>query len=60
MAAKNETMSFFGPINYAILPLFALANAGVKLSGGELSELLAHLVGQGFGCYLELDGFFGD
>lgn len=25
-------------VNYAILPLFALANAGVKLSGGELSD----------------------
>ncbi|MFT3862854.1 MAG: Na+/H+ antiporter NhaA [Solirubrobacterales bacterium] len=25
-------------VNYAILPLFALANAGVKLGGGELSD----------------------
>ncbi len=25
-------------VNYAILPLFALANAGVRLSGGELSD----------------------
>ena len=25
-------------VNFAILPLFALANAGVKLGGGELSD----------------------
>jgi NhaA family Na+:H+ antiporter len=49
-------------VNYAILPLFALGNAGVKLSGGELSDsdgrriALAVAVGLVVGKFLGIAG----
>jgi Na+:H+ antiporter, NhaA family len=46
-------------VNLAILPLFALANAGVKLSGGELSNPAGRRIALAVGLGLVVGKFVG-
>jgi len=46
-------------VNYAILPLFALANAGVKLGGGELSDSAGRRIALAVALGLVLGKFIG-
>jgi NhaA family Na+:H+ antiporter len=46
-------------VNYAILPLFALANAGVKLGGGELSDSDGRRIALAVALGLVLGKFIG-
>jgi Na+:H+ antiporter, NhaA family len=46
-------------VNYSILPLFALANAGVKLGGGELSDATGRRVALAVALGLVVGKFLG-
>jgi Na+:H+ antiporter, NhaA family len=46
-------------VNFAILPLFALANAGVKLGGGELSNPAGRRIALAVGIGLVVGKFIG-
>jgi NhaA family Na+:H+ antiporter len=46
-------------VNLAILPLFALANAGVKLGGGELSDPTGRRIALAVGVALVVGKFLG-
>lgn len=46
-------------VNYAILPLFALANAGVRLGGGELSDAAGRRIALAVALGLVIGKFLG-
>lgn len=58
---KQLEHDLHGPVAYAILPIFAFANAGVALSGMELSTIMHHVT-LGVACGLvvgKMVGVFG-